>query len=1184
MSSAKEIIERYGSPSTDREEPVRSEAEALIQKYRPQEREVLESEGVVPSPTEVQKDEAPRFTRYEDMTYSQSDLTKDEFFFPIRDYMVDRQGEHILEKDREEVVELYTNNMRGFAAGNTVRAVAETSYLNDIGEDTDKLARAGEAYAIYEGLEGLFGETSGTEKAEILKDHFRSALLDPSNLFGLGVGKATMSAGMKAGSQVAMIAARKAYKRQIAKGASAETAKKAGERVFTQQAKLQARASAERVARRKQVEDQVKDSLIARVTDRRALQEMAVVGGFEGTVAAATDYLYQDALLRTKVEEEYSKYQTGLAAVAGLTFGGLAVAGTAAARGGTAYKLPEGFKETTEGANPYEDLSETIGKYTANLQEETPSVPRIGKWEEDVEEGLVLSAQDDEFFTTMLLGNDELGLKGLGQILQEQGYVWRRRSPDDKISNYIGDIIRKSDPQGFQQFIDDFKEKTGITVTRVDTPDGGTKLVDLDRETFAQTFKRKLSDAGTTLSAASELAARLGKPESQVTFNDYVEYRLSGVAPDKSTAVEKGVEKLGITESTLTEGIPNLQNNIIRLMVANLSTTVMNVAGYAQATTINSATDVTRAVLLGGKAGLLLAANPRAAKEAGVTARGIMQNQMGKLRSTLDANATYEAYLRYAEMRPEAMRELTRVLPGGVEDLSKISDAYNPERTLITARGNEAVDFIQKMNFVQAQDAYTKSIEFTSQLDKALRAPRSEGGFGMSWKEFFEQEDYVKLMQSDRYLAIEAKAVDETLKSVFSKSYKGPGLLGEVAGAIEDARNIPVVGLMVPFGRFFNNTVAFTVQNAPGSPIIAKMMGKSDKPWSEAFARTSVNAVIVGSLVDQEIEHIKNGLSWSEAENPETGEVNDYKYLFPYSAYKAAARIIAHKVGGTEMSEEEVAQISDNFVGQLTRQLGEAGEGMEGLFTTLLSDEGGEFSQAFYDAMGSVITQNVSAGTRFLEPANQLAGIARREDFQIPDRKQGNKIVNESLRYVDQLYALATGEDMAPEAFSAASGTRRLDATKMFSTARGSRLTATERVMNAVGRPAYMAGMYTMSEEADNRYNQIFNSAVDKLASNLWDSKEFQQAGLEKKQRLLDTKVMQPARDYTLTYMDRLATNLGDRELGLMIEISRGYGQGKIRNAAEDLDLDSDIGNLNLEELKTLERALKYRDEFLGVE
>jgi hypothetical protein len=284
------------------------------------------------------------------------------------------------------------------------------------------------------------------------------------------------------------------------------------------------------------------------------------------------------------------------------------------------------------------------------------------------------------------------------------------------------------------------------------------------------------------------------------------------------------------------------------------------------------------------------------------------------------------------------------------------------------------------------------------------------------------------------------------------------------------------------------------------------------------------------------------------------------------------------------MSEEEVKQISDNFVGQLTRQLGEAGEGMEGLFTTLLSEEGGDFSQAFYDSVGSVLTQNVSAATRFLEPVNQLAGLARREDFQVPDRKQGNKLVNESLRYVDQLYALATGEDMAPEKFSAAGGTRRMQPTKFVSPSRESRLTATERVMNSIGRPAYMASMYVDSAEANNRYNELFNSAVEKLSSSLWQSSEFQEAGLEKKERLVDTRVMKPARDYTLRFMEGTATNFDDLELQKMISIYRGYGRQKISNVLEDLGFESDVSELTLDELKIVEDALKYRDEFLGVE
>ena len=82
--------------------------------------------------------------------YTAKDLTRDEFFKPIQEYMIDRYGAHFANENREEVVRMYLNNMRGFSGGNSVRSVAEIAFLNEYEEGSPELARAGKAYKIYE--------------------------------------------------------------------------------------------------------------------------------------------------------------------------------------------------------------------------------------------------------------------------------------------------------------------------------------------------------------------------------------------------------------------------------------------------------------------------------------------------------------------------------------------------------------------------------------------------------------------------------------------------------------------------------------------------------------------------------------------------------------------------------------------------------------------------------------------------------------------------------------------------------------------------------------------------------------------------------------------------------------------------------------------------------------------------
>jgi hypothetical protein len=1126
-----------------------------------------ELERMLPKTSSVvpQEEAAPAPLDFSKMNYSELDLTKDEFYRPIEDYMSDRFGAHMKEYDRNEVVEMFTNNMRGFAGGNSVRSINEITYLNELGEDEERLAKVGKAYELYDNMQGLFGDTTKGEKVEVVWDFAKSAIVDPVNILSLGVGKVITGTGFKAGSRIAYIAAKQAYQKKLAQGATAEVANTTAQRVFRAQAARATTETNKRIAQRQAVEAAATTTL-QRMTTGVALKQAAAVGTFEAAVAAGTDYLWQDAMLRTKVQEEYSTFQTGLSAVVGLVAGGLAGATSNIGTGAAKTVAPTALKTSTKGSN-------AIAKLVVQTPTGTPSPP-AGNWLADIAKGKELQDQDTEFFVTMLLGNDEKGLKGLAQILAEDGYAWVRRTPDDKVSNWVGDIIKRSDPQDAKKFLDDFSRETGI-----DMVEGKTLTIDQ----FADTFKRKMSDSGKVLNAASQAAKVLGRNANSVTADEYAQFVLGGGLPLPASSGTNAMAKVGKAAGNLiNRDLPDFQNNIIRLMVSNLSTTALNVTGYSAATALNSASDVVRAALLGGKAGVYMVYNPTEAKRLGIDALSILRNQKQKALNTLDVNTTYDTFLKYSQVRPDALRGLTAVLPGGVESLEKLAKNFDPDKPLMSLRMDQAVDYVQRINLVSAQDGYTKSIEFLTQMDGLLRRSKEDGGFGMSWNQFFSRPDHHALMISERFVNLEAKAVNETLRAVFSKSYKGKDFIGEVAGIIEDARNLPGIGLLVPFGRFFNNTVAMTYNMTAIGPLLARPFKEDpEKMTSELFARGVVSWTLIGTLAAREMEFIDKGLGWSEEIDDDTGDVIDERYEFPYGAYKAIARLVAHQYRGEEIPAELIEQMGDQFIGQLTRQLGEAGGGVSEIAKSLLSDEGPELSKILMDSLGAVASQGISGMTRPLEPINVAVGLARDEEFFVPDRKQGTKWLNNSLRYMDQMVAVVRGENWMPEMQSAAEGKPRVQASRLVSTTRASELTNTERVMNIIGRPAYKASMASQSEAADNRYNQIFNQIVEEGSGRLFDSKRFKEGSLEVRQGLVG-KLLEDARKSTKVYMGRVAENSDDDALVRMLDIS-SYSKIKVRNTIKDLGFDKPLDELSVEELETLGLALRFREEYLGI-
>ena len=65
--------------------------------------------------------------------YSANDLLDDQFYQPIKEYMKLRFNVDEFDTSREDIVNKYLNNMRGFGGvGNSHRAIGEISFLNSL--------------------------------------------------------------------------------------------------------------------------------------------------------------------------------------------------------------------------------------------------------------------------------------------------------------------------------------------------------------------------------------------------------------------------------------------------------------------------------------------------------------------------------------------------------------------------------------------------------------------------------------------------------------------------------------------------------------------------------------------------------------------------------------------------------------------------------------------------------------------------------------------------------------------------------------------------------------------------------------------------------------------------------------------------------------------------------------------
>ena len=1128
--------------------------------------------------------------------YSSNDIIEnDELFNIAKDYMDTRFNvDDVRGYSREELVNKALNNMRGFSGGNTVRAVNELAFLNSLNpddeDDLEKLNKVGKFYTMFEGMETLFGDTTASEKLEILGDYTREAILDPANLIGLGVGKFLASGGTKVASRLAQKKAMQIYKKNLLKGKSKETAKKQADKMWAKTMRGAARDEKNIAVQNKLKKESAKG--MKALATKQGLKEVAGVTLVDTVAGVGSALAYEDGLVRTTGREGNYLVAGGLGAIGSLAVGG--------GLGATSVLLS---RKSGDLALPATDVApvekvRNINRVTDSLLQHINKMGGKDSWREKVNAGKNLAVGDygDTFFEEMLLGNEDKGLIGLAEVMYEQGFTYTPRYSGDKVSNFVSDVIKEADPQDIKNFLTDFEEMTGITMYTSKEAGIDKKLRDFTPADFSKAFAYWASKRGEGLGAISRLN-RIITGERDVrntTFSDFTQSMFDTGLAQKKSAEGSSLFRGKLKDVDLAfgaEGIKAGQNRIVRMLVSAPSTSYLNLVGWGAATAINSATDVGMGLLFAGKGlGQKLLQNENAGESLRIAGAYLRANKQ-KIRNMLDPNMTYDAFKSISIKNPDAMRELVRVLPGGIEDIDKVlkQSGFNPDETIGGAVSEKVVDFAQFISFVKMQDVFTKSQEFIYQLDKNLDIT-----YGKSFSEFFKDPNAARLMNEKKYKQAVARATYETQKAIFSLSYKDDTTIGELAGFVENFRNTPGVGLLAPFGRFFNNTVAFSM-DMTGISFIQKLASPASQTRSakELGLRGAIGLGFIGTMIQDEQIYREQGLGPFQRIDPETGGIADEKFNFPTSHFKAGARILSYAAEGKKAPEGEVKQISDIIgINQLTRQLNQTVDGFGNSVNKVIS---GDISviEGVANTFGGIAFQVVSGTTRFIDPYNALVGLGiRRDKYKHIDRKQGSKTINNALRYMDQFIAATVG-DLQQEKFSASIGDIRSDASKQLAY-REVELTDTAKILNIIGRPNYLADKRTKIAVAGNRYNEIFHDTVEVLAGDLLRREAFKKGKIEgsgstqlEVRTKLVNNIFTEAREITKYLMETGAESLSDMQLQKLLDLEGKFTIPKIDRALENLktefgeDLEfQDLSNSQLQVLEDYLENNKMLDEY----
>lgn len=1016
---------------------------------------------------------APETEEPFDGNLKQSDLLEYENLNRIRSYMIDRKGVQYNDVEPEEVVDDFVQHMRFFNS-NLVTTTGEVTYIT-FASDEEK-ARAGEAYQLYDQLGSVFVNDGFYGAVEGVGEYIKAAALDPSNYIGLATGgfsKAGTAGAGFAGRQAVKSAVREATERALASGATKEAADQAGQAAASRTIQRLAQRNvtgeaADRIANRvaqsetgrfmRRAGSEAGQAAAAPFQQQSLRRALYATTALDGTFAALNDYQIQNVMLDVGVQEEYSRTQTAFSSLLGLVGGGIQLAGRqatgASGLGDSKLRLEEarvrGEQESL--INTALD-SETIDE-TVNVIDGA-----ISSWQEKVARGTDMAGTTSapvELLYEIMLG--ENGRGGLAKLMRDNGMrITRNRT----VSDVMTDIVSQLPADRLAEINAKMEPLTGLTLG--ETTGAGLRLADL--------FAKDINIAGRTLNVMSQV---------KKTINGGVVHgnNMMDAMARRADVQERVNTEMGALTKAANTGM-YMQSVWRRLLVSSPATSMINVAGYTQFSVGQTVADLFNAGTMTLN-GLARGGNfTEKGRESLRIARVYTQIQAQKMRNFADPYTTHDAYMALLDQNEELKGRLFESFTGGIErSTAKFNLDPNSKGLKVTESVTNGANIITG---VRIQDTFTKSQMFMTEIDKALRLNKNT-----TLEDVLSTGVIDDIFDDD----IINPAMDTTLKSVYSKNYTTDDqILSQAAKLTEAISNTPVLGTVLPFGRFLNNVVATVYQWGPAGllPATARII-KSSKDAGEqimareAFARAAVGTAAIGLAAQYDREREADGLAYNEIKMSD-GTIIDAKNTFPFSYFLVLGRMANLKAAGQPIPEELSIEFGTQIgVGQAASDL-QFGNDMVAAYDALFNLDSG---QGRADLAKGVVRGlgNWTAGfTRPLDAVNKLVGYIDGTDAARDLRQSDGNVelfTQASTRYLDNIFEAMfdrvdsiTGEELR---VASREGPIR-DANplaKVFGvTVRPSR-TSTEQAYSMANMAEWTASERSQLPE----YDRIFNSAI----------------------------------------------------------------------------------------------------------
>jgi hypothetical protein len=449
-------------------------------------------------------------------------------------------------------------------------------------------------------------------------------------------------------------------------------------------------------------------------------------------------------------------------------------------------------------------------------------------------------------------------------------------------------------------------------------------------------------------------------------------------------------------------------------------------------------------------------------------------------------------------------------------------------------------------------------------------------------------------------------ATDTTLRSVFAKDYsttEQPELLRSAASLVEKLSATPVIGTILPFGRFFNNVLATAYQWTPLSApeLMLKFASRTIKGGekslteTDAVARMLVGTATLGLAAQYDKERKAKGLGTFEVETA-GGTIVDVKNVYPFSMFLAVGRGINMISEGEnitpELKEDILVQLG---VGQLAKDA-QFGNDLSNMFDLLFNaDEGAGRNADVAKSLAKTLGNFAAGFTRPLDAVNRIAGFAMDTDNAKDIRQAETGMQTFSLsatKYIDNILEAfidktdsITGEELRVGTREGAVYDPNPFARIFGVTVKPGR-TATEKAYSMAQMQPWTASERSNVPVYDKIFNTMLAPVLEYETSRLLRSKAFQEAPLDTKRKLLKERLAE-VRGQVRTRIEQGYQGSEGMRLRLVRKVSTGSREERsiaARIMREDYGVEANVRDMNYSELMLMDGILKLvRDMYSDI-